>query len=256
MQAIRDVVGSTMTLGIRLNIREEVPGGYDVDGGVELAQYFESTGLIDYVHGVIGSPWGNPSYIQPTYFEPAQWSRSPGELKRALSLPVVHTGRITEPGGGRAHPRRRPRRRRRDGPRPHRRRRPAGQGPGGPDRTRSGRASAATSASAAATSRACRSGARSTRRPATRSTAPGRTSRRPHRRSWSAAARPGWSWPRWPARAVMTSSCGRRRTSSAGSCGTPRARRGTRAMPRYLDWQRRRLRELGVDVQLGRRASR
>ena len=97
LQAIRDVVGTSMTVGIRLNIREEVPGGYDVPGGVELAQYFESTGLIDYVHGVVGSPWGNPSYIQPTYFDPAEFSALSGELASALSLPVVHTGRINSP---------------------------------------------------------------------------------------------------------------------------------------------------------------
>ncbi|WP_101523555.1 FAD-dependent oxidoreductase [Nocardioides houyundeii] len=97
MRAIREVVGDTMTLGIRLNIREEVPGGYGVSGGVELAQYFESTGLIDYVHGVVGSPWGNPSYIQPTYFDPAQFAALSGELKRGISLPVVHTGRINSP---------------------------------------------------------------------------------------------------------------------------------------------------------------
>lgn len=97
LRAIRDVVGTSMTVGIRLNIREEVPGGYDAAGGVELAQYFESTGLIDYVHGVVGSPWGNPSYIQPTYFEPAQWSSLAGRLKQALSLPVIHTGRVNSP---------------------------------------------------------------------------------------------------------------------------------------------------------------
>ncbi|UOY01819.1 oxidoreductase [Blastococcus sp. PRF04-17] len=97
MQAIRDVIGTSMTLGIRLNIREEMPEGYDVDGGIELAQYFESTGLIDYVHGVIGSPWGNPSYIQPTYFQPGEFGPLAGRLKQALSLPVVHTGRITDP---------------------------------------------------------------------------------------------------------------------------------------------------------------
>ncbi len=97
LQAIRDAVGSSMTVGVRLNIREEVPGGYDTAGGVEIAQYLESTGLIDYVHGVVGSPWGNPSYIQPTYFEAAQFAGLAGELKRALSIPVVHTGRINGP---------------------------------------------------------------------------------------------------------------------------------------------------------------
>jgi 2,4-dienoyl-CoA reductase-like NADH-dependent reductase (Old Yellow Enzyme family)/thioredoxin reductase len=97
MTGIRDIIGDDMTLGIRLNIREEVPGGYDVQGGVELAQYFESTGLIDYVHGVVGSPWGNPSYIQPTYFEPGEFAPLVRELTNAISLPVVHTGRITGP---------------------------------------------------------------------------------------------------------------------------------------------------------------
>ncbi len=97
LQAIRDQVGSSMTLGIRINIREEMPGGYDVEAGIELAQYFEATGLIDYVHGVVGSPWGNPSYIQPTYFAPAEFAELSGSLKRALSLPVIHTGRITTP---------------------------------------------------------------------------------------------------------------------------------------------------------------
>ena len=97
LRAIRDIVGDSMTVGIRLNIREELPEGYDVAGGVELAQYFESTGLIDYVHGVIGSPWGNPSYIQPTQFTPGEFAPYAGELKRALSIPVVHTGRINHP---------------------------------------------------------------------------------------------------------------------------------------------------------------
>jgi 2,4-dienoyl-CoA reductase-like NADH-dependent reductase (Old Yellow Enzyme family)/thioredoxin reductase len=97
LRSIRDVVGSSMTVGIRLNIREEVPEGYDVETGVALAQYFESTGLIDYVHGVVGSPWGNPSYIQPTYFAPGSFAPLAGELKNVLRLPVVHTGRITDP---------------------------------------------------------------------------------------------------------------------------------------------------------------
>jgi 2,4-dienoyl-CoA reductase-like NADH-dependent reductase (Old Yellow Enzyme family)/thioredoxin reductase len=97
LRAIRDEVGTSMTVGVRLNVREEVPGGYDVTGGVEIAQYLESTGLIDYVHGVVGSPWGNPSYIQPTYFDPAQFSALAGELTAALSIPVVHTGRINRP---------------------------------------------------------------------------------------------------------------------------------------------------------------
>ncbi|RBY83688.1 NADH:flavin oxidoreductase [Geodermatophilus sp. TF02-6] len=97
LRAIREVVGDTMTVGVRLNVREEVPGGYGVDEGVEIAQYLESTGLIDYVHGVVGSPWGNPSYIQPTYVAPAQFAPLVGELRKGVGLPVVYTGRVTDP---------------------------------------------------------------------------------------------------------------------------------------------------------------
>jgi 2,4-dienoyl-CoA reductase-like NADH-dependent reductase (Old Yellow Enzyme family)/thioredoxin reductase len=97
LQAVRDVVGTSMTVGIRLNIRQEAPEGFGVAGGIELAQYFESTGLIDYVHGVVGSPWGNPSYIQPTYIDAGAFGELAGALKAAVSLPVVHTGRINAP---------------------------------------------------------------------------------------------------------------------------------------------------------------
>ena len=97
LRSIREKVGSNFTVGVRLNLREEDPSGYDNSGAIAIAQYLESTGLIDYVHGVVGSPWGNPSYIQPSWFDPAQWQDLAGNLKRAISLPVVYTGRVTSP---------------------------------------------------------------------------------------------------------------------------------------------------------------
>jgi dimethylglycine catabolism A len=97
LENIRDVVGSTMTVGVRINLREEVPGGYDANEGIQIAQYLESTGLIDYFHVVVGTPWGNPSYIQPTYYDDAQWADLSGNFRRAVSLPVVHTGRVNSP---------------------------------------------------------------------------------------------------------------------------------------------------------------
>ncbi|WP_336713873.1 oxidoreductase [Arthrobacter sp. USHLN218] len=97
LTAIRDAVGTSMAVGIRLNIKEEVPGGYDAAGGIEIAQYLESTGLIDFIHGVVGTPWGNPSYIQPHFFDAGQWAELAGDLKQAVSLPVVHTGLVNSP---------------------------------------------------------------------------------------------------------------------------------------------------------------
>ena len=97
LRSIREKVGDNFTVGVRLNLREEDPAGYDNDGAIAIAQYLESTGLIDYIHGVVGNPWGNPSYIQPTWFEPAQWADLAGNLKRAISLPVVYTGKVNSP---------------------------------------------------------------------------------------------------------------------------------------------------------------
>lgn len=94
LTAVRDEIGSAMTLGVRLNMREEVPGGYDTADGIVIAQYLEATGLIDFLHVVIGSPWGDPSYIQPQHYEPAQWSSLAGDIRKAVSLPIVYTGRV------------------------------------------------------------------------------------------------------------------------------------------------------------------
>ncbi|MEY9212177.1 FAD-dependent oxidoreductase [Thermobifida halotolerans] len=94
LTAVREEIGDSMALGVRFNLREEEPGGYTAADGVEIAQYLESTGLVDFLHAVIGSPWGDPSYIQPYFYRPAQWADLAGELRRAVSLPVVHTGRI------------------------------------------------------------------------------------------------------------------------------------------------------------------
>lgn len=94
LTAVRAELGADLTLGVRLNLREEIPGGYDAEAGVVIAQYLESTGLIDFVHAVVGSPWGDPSYIQSQFYEPAQWAGLAGQLRTAISLPVIHAGRI------------------------------------------------------------------------------------------------------------------------------------------------------------------
>ena len=94
LRAVRDAVGSELTVGVRFKLREEMPGGYDESGGVEVAQLLEATGLVDYLHAVVGSPWGDPSYIQSQYYGPAQWAELAGRVRKAVSLPVVYAGRV------------------------------------------------------------------------------------------------------------------------------------------------------------------
>jgi 2,4-dienoyl-CoA reductase-like NADH-dependent reductase (Old Yellow Enzyme family)/thioredoxin reductase len=97
LRAAREITGDAFTIGVRLNMFEEMPGGYDLAGGIEIAQCLEASGLIDFVSLVVGSNWGNPSYIQPHHYAPAEWADMSGEFTRALSLPVAYTGRVTTP---------------------------------------------------------------------------------------------------------------------------------------------------------------
>lgn len=220
LQAIRDEVGSTMTIGVRMNLEQELPGGFDLAGGIELARYYESTGLVDYLHVVMGSPWGNPSYIQSHYYQPAQWREPAGALRAVVSLPVVHTGRINSPeaaeqvlaggsadvvGMARAHI-------------------------AEPELLVKARAGRTQDIRPCVGGNECISrryveglsfGCPVNPHASKEVDGPWPVAARPVR-SWSSAGdRPAWSWPRWPAAAGTTSSCGRPATSSAGSSGSP-----------------------------------
>ena len=95
LQAIRQKTGPDFCIGIRMNMDELFDGGYDVDEGIEIARSLEATGHVDYFHGVIGNNWGAPSYIQPHNYQPGQWARTAGLYRAALGVPVVYTGRVS-----------------------------------------------------------------------------------------------------------------------------------------------------------------
>jgi 2,4-dienoyl-CoA reductase-like NADH-dependent reductase (Old Yellow Enzyme family)/thioredoxin reductase len=97
LAAIRDAVGSDFTLGVRLNMDEMLDGGYSLPGGLEIARLLERTGHIDYVSCVIGSNWGAPSYLQSHHYGEAQWSEMAGAFRDEISLPVVYSGRVSDP---------------------------------------------------------------------------------------------------------------------------------------------------------------
>ncbi|HJQ42523.1 MAG TPA: FAD-dependent oxidoreductase [Jatrophihabitantaceae bacterium] len=95
LRAIRDEVGADYTVGVRLNMDEFYPGGYELDEGLRIAQALDASGTIDYLHCVVGNNWGAPSYIQPHDWAPAQWAPLAGRFKAALTVPVAYTGRVS-----------------------------------------------------------------------------------------------------------------------------------------------------------------
>jgi 2,4-dienoyl-CoA reductase-like NADH-dependent reductase (Old Yellow Enzyme family)/thioredoxin reductase len=97
LEAIREGVGNRLVVGVRLNMLEAEPGGYDQAGGLAIAGWLEQTGLVDYVHLVMGTGWGFPSYIQTAHFKGGEWAEMAGQFKRQLSLPVIYGGRVNRP---------------------------------------------------------------------------------------------------------------------------------------------------------------
>jgi 2,4-dienoyl-CoA reductase-like NADH-dependent reductase (Old Yellow Enzyme family)/thioredoxin reductase len=94
---IRERCGVDFTVGVRLNMFEEAPGGYDLAGGIDIAQRLEATGMVDYLSLVAGSNWGNPSYIQSHVYPPAAWAEMSGAFVSAVDLPIAYAGRVTTP---------------------------------------------------------------------------------------------------------------------------------------------------------------
>ena len=93
--AVRAATGPGLAVGVRLNMDELFEGGYDLDGGLEIARHLEQTGLVDYVHCVVGNNWGAPSYIQPHHYRPAEWSDRAARFRDELDIPVVYSGRVS-----------------------------------------------------------------------------------------------------------------------------------------------------------------
>ena len=97
LAAIRERTGSDFVIGARFNMDELFEGGYDLDAGIEIARALAATGNLDYLHCVMGNNWGAPSYIQPHQYGPAQWAELAGRYRAALDLPIVYAGRVDSP---------------------------------------------------------------------------------------------------------------------------------------------------------------
>jgi 2,4-dienoyl-CoA reductase-like NADH-dependent reductase (Old Yellow Enzyme family)/thioredoxin reductase len=100
LNAIRSSVGQNMTVGVRLCMDELMEGGYDFADGLAMARALSASRLTDYLHVDVGNNWGAPSYLQPMQYEASSWTAMAGELRAAVDVPVVYTGRVTHPAIG------------------------------------------------------------------------------------------------------------------------------------------------------------
>jgi NADPH2 dehydrogenase len=90
--AVRGAVGDEFPVLLRLGAADYIEGGSVVGDSVTAAVEFEKAGvdMIDVTGGLRG-------YTRPDHAEPGYFAELTGPIKRAVSIPVILTGGVTEP---------------------------------------------------------------------------------------------------------------------------------------------------------------
>ena len=96
-EAIRRHVARPITLGLRLCLDERIDGGYGVEECAAFVSAFTADGTVDYFSLDIGSNWGSPSYVPIGIYPEGEWAALAGQAKAATHLPVVYAGRVVRP---------------------------------------------------------------------------------------------------------------------------------------------------------------
>jgi 2,4-dienoyl-CoA reductase-like NADH-dependent reductase (Old Yellow Enzyme family)/thioredoxin reductase len=94
---VRAALGVGRVLGVRLESRELVPGGFDLEESTEIARGLERSGAVDYI-SVSQGVWESAEYIRaPMFMPPAYAADWTAAIKRAVRLPVLVVGRMPHP---------------------------------------------------------------------------------------------------------------------------------------------------------------
>ncbi|MDE0304937.1 MAG: FAD-dependent oxidoreductase [Albidovulum sp.] len=94
LEAIKRATGESVPLGVRLCVNEFTPFGYDTDYGLEMAEYLQSSGLVDYFNSDAGSFSSYWMEIPPAGIPSEEFRKLNVALKEASRIPVIAFGRI------------------------------------------------------------------------------------------------------------------------------------------------------------------
>lgn len=92
--AIRSRATRPFTYGLRLCLDEMIDGGFGIDECRAMIEAFTADGYCDYFSLDVGSNWGAPSYIPIGWHDDHEWSTLCGQARAATHLPVVYAGRV------------------------------------------------------------------------------------------------------------------------------------------------------------------
>ena len=100
LKRVRERIGDSLALGIRISGMEFRHGGADHLQMREMAFHISESGLLDFVDIDVGHCWGAPSYVPSSYYDEAQF-REVGKAARAdldPKIAVLFSGRVNDPG--------------------------------------------------------------------------------------------------------------------------------------------------------------
>ena len=96
-EAIRKAVGDDVPIGVRLCVNEFTTFGYDSEYGLQMAEHFQASGLVDYFNSDAGSFSSYWMEIPPAAVAAEDFRKINKELKSVSKLPVVGFGRMNSP---------------------------------------------------------------------------------------------------------------------------------------------------------------
>ncbi len=100
LKRVRECIGDSLALGIRITGKEFRQGGADHLQMREMTYHLGETGLLDFVDIDVGHCWGAPSYVPSSYYDEGEF-REVGKAARTdldSKIAVLFSGRINDPG--------------------------------------------------------------------------------------------------------------------------------------------------------------
>ncbi len=96
--AVREEIGPSLALGVRLCGDELIEGGSTIEDAVEVARLVEEQGMVDYVNTSIGVATASLFMIEASMHVPPGYALFiPSAIRKAVDLPVVGVGRFKDP---------------------------------------------------------------------------------------------------------------------------------------------------------------
>ncbi len=98
IRAVREAAGPDFTVGIRMSLDEDMPGGLQLDEGMEIARRVVAEGIdfISVIKGYMASDEALSRVIPPMGTPVAPHLEFAGHVKASLSIPVMHAARIND----------------------------------------------------------------------------------------------------------------------------------------------------------------